>query len=129
MPVRSFENNQNDILKGTFSGTLIDEATDQSHNLREVNRISVEKIYDHHSVIQVEVASYKVLSEILDIYLKAALNPAKSALERKTMQLLPGQFGNQASPYETALQHCRLRSWVWPMAMPWKCTATLWASK
>lgn len=100
---RSFESNQNDILKGTFSGTLIDEATDQSHNLREVNRISVEKIYDHHSVIQVEVAGYKVLSEILDIYLKAALNPAKSALERKTMQLLPGQFRNQASPYETAL--------------------------
>ncbi len=100
---RSFADNQQVILNGLFTGTLIDEATSNSANLREVNRISIEKIYDHHSVIQVEVAGYKVLSEILDIYLKAALNPSKSALERKTLQLLPGQFRNETSPYETAL--------------------------
>lgn len=100
---RSFMENADDILQGRFTKTLIDDAVSQSHNLREVNRISVEKIYDHHSVIQVEIAGYKVLSEILDIYISAALSPEKSALDRKTLHLLPTQFGVGKTPYETAL--------------------------
>ena len=95
--------NADDILHGRFAKTLIDDAVNQSHSLREVNRISVEKIYNHHSVIQVEIAGYKVLSEILDIYISAALSPDKSALDRKTLHLLPAQFGQGKTPYETAL--------------------------
>lgn len=99
----AFTTNQDDILNGSFTKTLIDDAVNASVSLREVNKISIEKIYDHHSVIQVEIAGYKVLSEILDIFLSAALNPQKSALDRKTLRLLPAQYLNGANAYETAL--------------------------
>lgn len=87
-----FLENKESIINGNWNYTLMDNIENRSQPIKRINEISIEKIYDHHSVIQVELAGYKVLSEILDIFITALLIQKKSPLQNKTLLLLPDQF-------------------------------------
>jgi dGTPase len=92
------------IIEGRWNHTLMDNIENKSLAIKRINEISVNKIYDHHSVIQVEIAGYKVLSEILDIFITASLVKKKSPLQNKTLLLLPNQFKKiGVSAYEQVL--------------------------
>jgi dGTPase len=101
-----FQENRDAILQGSFKSTLMDEVQKNCPYLNEVARISVDKIYNHPSVIEVELAGYNVMDEILHVFIHAVLSDKKSPLQKKSVLLIPQQYNlvnDDVSPYEKTM--------------------------
>jgi dGTPase len=68
-----FLENRETILDGSFNDTLLDKTEKNCPPLREINKLSLEKIYQHTTVMQIEIAGYNVLSELLHLFVPASL--------------------------------------------------------
>ena len=101
---QAFIQHREAIISGQWNNTLLDTIEADSPALAHINDLSIRRIYDHHSVIAVEIAGYKVLAEILDIFVSAILTSAKTPLQKKALLLIPEQFKKKdVSPYEKVL--------------------------
>ncbi len=102
---QEFIDNKDNILAGEWNHTLLDNIEAASPGLKAINDLSILKIYDHTSVIEVEIAGYKVISSILETFVTALLSDKKTPLHQKTLMLIPSQFkrDESASPYEKVL--------------------------
>ncbi len=103
---RVFASNSDDILKGVFNSTLLDEVEKSCPFLLNINDISIHKIYNHPSVIEVELAGYNVMSEILSVFVDAVLNTKRTPLQKKCLHLIPSQYNlsnDDVSPYEKTM--------------------------
>ncbi len=87
-----FLDNREAILSGQFNNTLIDYIDDATGALKEVQQISVQKIYGHDTVIQIEIAGFNVMSEQLELFIPALLKQKPSHKEQKVLKLFPYQF-------------------------------------
>lgn len=101
-----FLDNRQAILDGSFNDTLIDNIQCRSGALKKVQDISVSRIYGHDSVIQIEIAGYNVMYELLQLFVPALLKSAASHKEEKVLRLLPFQFTEYQQtelPYEKVI--------------------------
>jgi dGTPase len=87
-----FCDNQQQILEGSFNDTLIDNIEKRTTALKTIQEISVKKIYGHDTVIQIEIAGYNVMSELLQLFIPALLKEKPSHKEEKVLKLFPYQF-------------------------------------
>lgn len=89
-----FENNYEEIMAGTFSGSLIDHLPElQSEAMKEVQRISFSEVYAHRSVVEIEIAGYKIIGTLLEEFVDAIMNPdLKDQYSKKILSLLPQQY-------------------------------------
>ncbi|MDB4584111.1 deoxyguanosinetriphosphate triphosphohydrolase [Draconibacterium sp.] len=89
-----FEANQDEILTGTFSGSLIDQLENNpAEAMKKVQEISVSEIYAHRSVIEIEIAGYKIIGTLLEEFVGAVMNPdVKDNYSKKILSLLPEQY-------------------------------------
>ena len=98
--------NQQQILGGTFNDTLIDSIQESTGALAMVQDISVKKIYGHDTVLQIEIAGYNVMSELLQLFVPALLKKKPSHKEARVLKLFPFQFTEfeeTENPYEKVL--------------------------
>jgi len=100
-----FKANVDKIIRGKYSSTLMDDVEQKCNSLKQIEKMSVDKIYNHHSVIKVELAGYKVMSGLLELFVPGILNSNASAIEKKSLVLLPQQFKTDggATPYEKVM--------------------------
>jgi dGTPase len=101
-----FLDHRESILAGTFNDTLVDHLHDATGALDDVRTLSLEKIYRHETVLQIELAGYNVLSELLGILVPALLKQKPSHREGIMLHLFPYQlteFRDGASPYGRVL--------------------------
>lgn len=79
-----------EIMAGRFKGTLTKVSKHKEH-LEEIKQATSKKIYSTPSVIQIEVSGYKVLGELLELFIPAVLNCSNrgSAYDEKLIELLP----------------------------------------
>ena len=87
-----FLDNKNSILAGQFNDTLLDNIETATGALKEVQQVSVAKIYGHDTVIQIEIAGFNVMSELLQMFIPALLKQKPSHKEQKVLKLFPYQF-------------------------------------
>lgn len=88
-----FFENRDLLLKGQFEDALIDKIEPTlAESMKEISRISVKRIYNAPSVVQIEIAGYKVMEGILEEFLPAFLNPKPSKLDEKLKALVPMQY-------------------------------------
>ncbi|RPH31991.1 MAG: deoxyguanosinetriphosphate triphosphohydrolase [Bacteroidales bacterium] len=88
----AFLNNYDSIMNGEKVKSLIDLIDSTSLSaMRIVKEISVEQIYNHKAVIEIELSGYRIIGSLLNIYCKAIINPT-SAYNAKILRLLPKQF-------------------------------------
>jgi dGTPase len=92
-----FLDHRKQILSGAFNDTLLDQIEKSFGALKEVQEISLERIYGHGTVIQIEIAGYNVMSELLQLFIPALLKEKPSHKEEKVLRLFPFQF----TEYET----------------------------
>lgn len=71
--VAIFVENEEKILKGEFSVSLLDKSPFKAQ-IDDIIKISVEKIYRSKEVIDKEIAGYKILTTLLDAYTTALEN-------------------------------------------------------
>jgi dGTPase len=98
-----FMANAEAINQGSYRSTLVDDVEISCPALNRINAISIKKIYNHTSVIEVELAGYNVMSELLQVFAFAMLAHKPTALQKKSLQLIPDQYNYvdlDVSPYE-----------------------------
>jgi dGTPase len=95
-----FYKEQQTILDGNFNQSLIDGIAEPYRSaMKEIGRISVSKIYNYSSVVQIEVAGYKVIGGLLEEFVPAYLNN-NSHYTKKLVELIPKQFiTSRTDPY------------------------------
>jgi len=100
--VKVFWDNREAILDGSFNETLVGMINKSYGSLKTVEAISIEKIYGHPTVMQIEIAGFNVMSELLQMLVPALLKESPSQKEVKLLHLFPYQFREfelTASPY------------------------------
>ncbi len=104
-----FLENEEAILAGKFHESLFDKSRYEAQ-IKDIIKISVERIYQSEEVINKEIAGYKMLSHLLDTYTGAFLPEADledsnyNSLVRKSVPKL--QIPEEQSVYKTLLQIC-----------------------
>jgi len=89
-----FEANEHQILSGLFSGSLIDKLQYKpAEAMNEVRKISISEIYAHRSVVEIEIAGYKIIGTLLEEFIGAVMNTElKDNYSKKILSLLPDQY-------------------------------------
>jgi len=77
--VRVFVENEEQILAGQFEGCLIDHIADtQRHAYQECVKMAYAKIYHTQAVVDIEIAGYKVITQLLDLMIEAVTHSNKT---------------------------------------------------
>lgn len=87
-----FAENEESILNGTFSSSLIKQLPLQSSEAyRNCSKTAVEKIYRSSEVLDVELAGYKIILTLLEHLIAAVLSPEK-AYSQQLLMRIPEQY-------------------------------------
>lgn len=90
--VNVFWKNQQQILAGKYEVSLTDDLDEHiAVPFNKLKEISFKEIYNYRSVVEIELAGYKILGGLLEEFIPAVLYPGKPNAE-KLLQLLPPQF-------------------------------------
>lgn len=87
-----FLDNRQAILEGSFNQALMDIIEKDSAALDLVKKISVQEIYNHSIVMQIEIAGYNVMSELLQLFIPALIKSKPLHKDEKILNLFPFQF-------------------------------------
>ena len=89
--VNTFLQHEDDILNGTFQGSLIDHISPlQRDAYQRCARLSKERIYRSRPVLDVELSGYKIMETLMEQMVEAVLHP-----ERYYSQQLIGRVSSQ----------------------------------
>nr|WP_068887025.1 deoxyguanosinetriphosphate triphosphohydrolase [Pedobacter panaciterrae] len=87
-----FYQEQDAILSGDFNKSLMDTIEEPFLTvMKEIEKISIKKIYNYSSVVQIEVAGYQVMGGLLEEFIPAYLQN-ESKYHKKLVELIPKQF-------------------------------------
>lgn len=97
------------ILDGTFNVSLLDKSK-YTAQISDIISLSVDRIYQSQEVIEKEIAGYKIISDILDVYITALMrikNGKGSNYDALMLRTLPEFYRNtDGSIYEILLNTC-----------------------
>ena len=107
--VAIFLANEEAILTGKFDKSLLDKCKFEAQ-INDIIKISVEKIYKSKDVVEKEVAGYKIIADLLDVFIEAINNHFKgnaSSYHMLTLNLLPDQYkANSGELYQRIMLIC-----------------------
>ena len=100
----AFHRNYESIMLGEFAQSLV-SVLDNDHQqaFTICRQESINKIYNHSSVIKIELSGFKILGSLLELFTAAALEP-KKAYHRQLNALLPEQFQSEEDTMYGKLQ-------------------------
>jgi dGTPase len=99
-----FYNEQDNILNGVFNRSLMDAIDAPFVDvMKKIESISVKKIYNYSSVVQIEVAGYQVMGGLLEEFIPAYLQNS-SKYHEKLIELIPKQFLTTSTDTYTKIQ-------------------------
>ena len=74
-----FVENEESILDGTFDGSLVTNIKGRIYDAyKKCESVSYDKIYFSKDVVDIEVAGYKIISTLIDLFVTAAMNPEQT---------------------------------------------------
>jgi dGTPase len=104
-----FAKNEEAILNGDFEVALLDKSK-YIAQIDDIIALSVNKIYRSQEVIEKEIAGYKIISDILDVYITALVRTYRgkaSNYDKLMVNTLPGFYQRTDLPlYEIVLNTC-----------------------
>ena len=105
-----FLDHESEILTGKFDQALADDCPSR-HGLKEIIKVSIEKIYKARSVVEIEASGHEVLPGLLEEFLRAGENVMHSGSSRKyqnLQKLLPDETSRaikQSTDHYTMIRH------------------------
>jgi dGTPase len=92
--IEMYKSNFAAILEGNLSNGLLDIYKKENKALQDIAGFSVEKIYNHKAVVEIENAGYNVMYELLDHFIPSILKPEgnRKSYDEKALKLIPKQF-------------------------------------
>ncbi len=107
--VEVFVQNESKILKGIFDSALLDKGKFKAQ-IDDIIKLSVERIYQSTEVIDKELAGYKIISDLLEIYTTALINRLEGSetnYDKLLIKSLPENYTNtDVSTYKVLLDTC-----------------------
>ncbi len=104
-----FDANEDNILNGTFTTSLLDQSRYQAQ-VKDIIALSVDKIYRSHEVIEKEIAGYRIISDILEVYTNALIRTKEhkaSNYDNLMLRTLPEIYRNTGTTvYDILLNAC-----------------------
>jgi len=99
-----FEKNYEIIMKGEPIPSLINSLEGSSASaMKKVKEISIDQVYNHKVVVEIELSGYRIIGSLLESFCKAAVNP-NHAYNTKVLKLLPNQYRiDSGSNYENIM--------------------------
>lgn len=94
------------ILSGNLDKALLDIYRDDNKALKDIESFSIEKIYNHKAVVEIENAGYNVMYELLDHFIPSVLKhkDERKSYDKMALKLLPKQFVyEEGSEYQKTL--------------------------
>lgn len=89
-----FIENESEIMSGEFQGSLIGNLSlTQAAAMKTVKEVSFSEVYANRSVVEIEIAGYKIIGTLLEEFVGAVLNPG-DLYSKKILSVLPGQYKN-----------------------------------
>ncbi len=93
-----FMERETQLLEGSLGKSLIDcLPARELALLKTIDSFSIQHIYNHRSVVEIEIAGYNVIGGMLKEFFGAVLNP-RSVKSEKLLQLISRQFIITGSP-------------------------------
>ena len=90
--IRVFDENLDDIFAGIFTGSLMDSIEEHPLNaMKKVKEVSFSQVYAHRTVVEIEIAGFKIIGTLLEEFTNAIVN-GKNLYSKKINSLLPGQY-------------------------------------
>ena len=107
--VAIFLENEESILKGTFEKSLLDKCKYEAQ-INDIIKISVAKIYKSTEVVEKEVAGYRIIADLLDVFVTALNNKFDgnpSNFDNLVLNLLPDEYKTETEHlYDRIMQVC-----------------------
>lgn len=99
-----FFENRNEILNGSFVGSLIDNISPAvKTQYKRCSDFAVKNIYLSKDVVDIELAGYKIIGFLLEIFTDAVLNPAH-AYSKLLLRRIPDQYLSELPDLYSKLQ-------------------------
>jgi dGTPase len=107
--VAIFLENEKPILNGTFEKSLLEKCKYEAQ-INDILKISISKIYKSKEVVEKEIAGYRIIADLLDVFVTALNNKfdgKASNFDTLVLNLLPKEYQTETtSLYGRILQIC-----------------------
>jgi dGTPase len=101
--VQTFVDHEEEILSGTFEGSLIDHISELPREAyRQCAKISVERIYRSKPVLDVELSGYQIIQTLMEQFIDAAVHPERF-YSRQLIGRVSSQYDISAEALEARL--------------------------
>lgn len=91
-----FEENYQNILTGNFKGSLVGSLKNsQATAMKKVKEISFSDVYAHRTVVEIEIAGFKIIGTLLEEFVGAVVH-SENRYNKKILSLLPQQYQPQS---------------------------------
>ena len=107
--VAIFLANEDEIFAGNFERSLLDKCKYEAQ-INDIIKLSISKIYQSKEVVEKEVAGYRIIGDMLDIFITALnndYNGTASNYDSLILKMLPEEYkSNIATVYERIMSIC-----------------------
>ena len=107
--VTIFLKNEEAILNGDFKNSLLDKCKYEAQ-INDIIKISIDKIYKSKEVLEKEVAGYRIIGDLLDVFITAINNNFEnnnSNYDNLLVNLMPQEFVSESdSQYDRIMAVC-----------------------
>lgn len=107
--VTIFLKNEKAILNGDFKNSLLDKCKYEAQ-INDIIKISIDKIYKSKEVLEKEVAGYRIIGDLLDVFITAINNNFEnnnSNYDNLLVNLMPQEFVSESdSQYDRIMAVC-----------------------
>ena len=107
--VTIFLKNEEAILNGDFKHSLLDKCKYEAQ-INDIIKISIDKIYKSKEVLEKEVAGYRIIGDLLDVFITAINNNFEnnnSNYDNLLVNLMPEEYVSQSvSQYDRIMAVC-----------------------
>lgn len=101
--VDAFMRHEDEIMRGEFSGSLIDSIDDRLvRAYRNCTELSKKKIYKSKPVLDVELSGFKIMDSLMEVMTEAAVNPQRF-YSRQLISRVSSQYDISAPDLETRI--------------------------
>ncbi len=99
----AFLANEQSIMNGTFSGSLINAISErQKAAYKRCSQVAVERIYRSKPVLDVELAGYQVMTTLMEQLIEAAVNPRRF-YSQQLLRRVSSQYEIESPDLETRI--------------------------
>ncbi len=99
-------NNISGFLEGTYPQSIFDTIRKKSETLTRIIDFSIENVYNHTQVVEIENAGYHIISELLSLFIPSIIIPEekREVSDKKAIRLLPQQYSREGASESVKIQ-------------------------